>query len=311
MKIRRVSDILEAARTSGRRWTLSVAGAEEDSILCAAAGARDRGFAHALLVGDPDRIAKSAARAGVALAEDVTIVAARGEKETVERSAELVHEGRADVLVKGLVSTGIFLKAALHHELGLRSDRLLSHVGVFEDPVSGRLTLLTDAGVNIAPNVYRKVRIVRNAVAVARALGIERPRVALLAAIEKVNYPAMPATLDAVLVARIAASGAIPDAVVEGPFGLDNAVSSEAAEMKHVTGAVAGGADILVGPEIETANALYKALQIYCRVTFASVVVGARRPIAVPSRADSVETKLMSIALACLLSVESCTESLP
>jgi phosphate butyryltransferase len=161
--------------------------------------------------------------------------------------------------------------------------------------------LLTDAGINIAPNVHRKAQIVANAVAVAHRLGIERPRVALLAAIDTVQYPYMQATLDATLVSRIARA-TMPDAVVEGPFALDNAVSLKAAEKKDRKGEVAGCADILCAPEIETANVLYKSLQTFCGLTLASAVVGARSPIAVPSRTDSAQTKLMSIALACLLS---------
>ena len=149
----------------------------------------------------------------------------------------------------------------------------------------------------------------QNAVDVAHALGIAEPKVAMLAAVESLNYPAMPATLDAALVARIAASGAIPNAIVEGPFALDNVVSPTAADKKKLGGRVAGCADILCGPEIETANVLYKALQTFCGVTFASVVVGASKPIAVPSRVDSMQTKLMSIALACLLSGKPCTTS--
>jgi phosphate butyryltransferase len=174
-------------------------------------------------------------------------------------------------------------------------------VAVFNDPVSGRLLLLTDAGVNISPNIYRKIRIVKNAVQVARSLGIETPRVALLAAIDTLNYPAMQATLDAALVSKMARDGMVEDAFVEGPFALDNAVSPDAAKKKGIGGEVAGRADILVAQEIETANVLYKSLQFFSNVTFASVVVGASSPIAVPSRVDSPSTKLMSVALTCLL----------
>jgi phosphate butyryltransferase len=270
--------------------------------LAAVTRARDLGLAEATFFGDPRLAGEAARRIGADIEGGCRFVPTRGEADTVAQSAACVHEGRADVLVKGLVPTSGLIRAVLHHELGLRSHRLLSHVGVFNDPVSGRLLLITDAGINIAPNVDRKVRIVRNAVAVARVLGIAEPRVAMLAAVDALNYPAMQATLDAALVARIAASGAIPGAIVEGPFALDNAVSPAAAQRKNRGGRVAGRADILCGPEIETANVLYKALQIFCGATFASVVVGASRPIAVPSRADSADTKLMSIALACLLS---------
>jgi phosphate butyryltransferase len=301
-RIQKVSDILDAAAASGRTWRLSVAGAHEESVLTAVSRACEMGFAAATLFGDPAAIRRTADKAGVALGAAFTIVETKDDRETVAKSAEHVRGGHADVLVKGLVQTSSLIRAVLQHELGLRSTRLLSHIGVFNDPVSRRLMLITDAGINIAPNVHRKVQIVRNAVAVARVLGVEEPRVAMLAAVDTLNYPAMQATLDAALVSRIAASGVIPDAVVEGPFALDNAVSPPAAEKKTRKGKVAGCADILCCPEIETANVLYKALQIFCGVTFASVVVGASIPIAVPSRVDSADTKLMSVALACLLS---------
>ena len=309
MIIQSVSDILAAARTSGRRWTLSVAAPHEESVLAAVARACELGFAEAVLFGHREKIEETAGKIGLNLGERITLAETKDDRETVEKSAACVHEGRADVLVKGLIPTASLIRAVLQRELGLRSDRLLSHVGVFEDPVSRRLMLLTDAGINIAPNVYRKVRIVKNAVAVARALGVVKPRVAMLAAVDTLNHPSMPATLDAPLVAKMAADGVIPAAFVEGPFALDNAVSQAAAEKKTRKGEVAGRADILCAPEIETANVLYKALQIFCGVTFASVVVGAGKPLAVPSRADSADTKLMSIALACLLSGGLCSGS--
>lgn len=310
MSNRRVQDILDEAKASGATWTLSVAAPHDESVLGSVTQACAMGFTRAVLFGNPELIERAAAQSGTRLEADrFTIVETKDDAATVQESARCVHEGRADVLVKGIVPTSLLMRAVLNHEIGLRSNRFLSHVGVFNDPANGRLMLLTDAGINIAPNVHRKVQIVRNAVAVARALGIVEPRVAMLAAVETLNYPAMPATLEAALVARIAASGVIPDAVVEGPFALDNAISQMSADKKKLAGRVAGCADILVGPEIETANALYKAFQVYCGVTFASVVVGASKPIAVPSRADSPASKLMSIALACLLSGAPCSKS--
>ena len=310
MNIRRVEDLLGAAQAAGHRWRLSVAAPHDASVFGAVAQACDLGFAEAVLFGQRDAMARAARDSGADLRDaHYTIVETADDTATAREAARCAHEGRADVLVKGLTPTGMLLRAVLSHEVGLRSSRLLSHIGVFNEPTSGRLMLLTDAGVNIAPNVHRKVQIVRNAVAVARAMGIAHPRVAMLAATETLNYPAMPATLDAVLVSRIASSGAVPDASVEGPFALDNAVSPASADKKRIAGDVAGRADILCAPEIETANVLYKALQIYCSVTFASVVVGASRPIAVPSRVDSLQSKLMSLALACLLSGNPCTAS--
>ncbi len=301
-EIKLVGDILQAARARGREWMLSVNAPHDEAILKAVTGACEEGFARALLFGDPVRIEKTAAAAGVGLGDRITIVSRPDAKEAIDESVEAVHDGRAEILVKGLVPTSSLIRALLHKELGLRSGRFLSHVAVFDAPVYNRLMLLTDAGINITPNVQRKVQIVQNAVRVARRLGMERPKVAMLAAVDTLRYPAMQATLDAALVSRIAKSGVIPDAVVEGPFALDNAISVEAAELKEKKGEVAGRADILVAPEIETGNVLYKSLQAFCGTTYASVVVGADKPVAVPSRVDSPESMLASIALACVLS---------
>ncbi|MFW6151904.1 MAG: phosphate acyltransferase, partial [Verrucomicrobiota bacterium] len=229
------------------------------------------------------------------------ITECESEVSAAQAAAAYTRKGKADVLVKGCIPTSTLIRAVLSRERGIRADRLLSHVAVFNDPVSGRLMFLTDAGVNIAPNIYRKVRIVKNAVAVAKRLGCERPKVALLAAVDKLNYPAMPATLDAALVTKMAGSGMVSEADVEGPFALDNAMSKESADKKNKRGVVAGLADVLVAPEIETANVLYKALQFFSQATFASAVVGASSPIAVPSRVDSMTTKMMSIMLSCFL----------
>jgi phosphate butyryltransferase len=299
--IRNVADIIEAAAARKKKWRISVAAPYEVALVQALDNARSTGIAKAVLFGDRARIKEACVKAGVTIGQDFTVVHSGSDAEAIAASVQAVHEGPADFIIKGLVPTSALLRAVLEKESGLRSGRLLSHVAVFDEPTGGRLMLLTDAGINIKPNVHRKLEIVKNAVAVAKAIGIVNPRVAMLAAVDTLNYPAMPATLEAALVSRIASSGIIPDAVVEGPFSLDDAVSSHAAETKSAKGAVAGRADILCAPEIETANVLYKALQIFSKVTFASVVVGARKPLAVPSRSDTAESKLASIALACLL----------
>jgi len=301
MNIRHVTDLFDEAKRSGRTWVLSVAAPYEPDVLDAIRLASEGGFVKAILFGNEERIRAAAQQAALPLGSAIELVPSENDRETVRAATDCVQEGRAQILVKGLVPTSALFRAVLSKEFGLRSDRLLSHVAVFNCPMTGRLMFLTDAGINIAPNVHRKVQIVRNAVDVARRLGVEQPRVALLAAVDTLNYPAMQATLDAALVSRIARSGVVPNAIIEGPFALDNAVSELAAKKKKRGGRVAGHADILCAPEIETANVLYKALQSFCGSTLAGAVVGARSPIAVPSRADTAESKLMSIALACLL----------
>jgi len=301
MKIGNVANLPEVARASAKTWRLCVAGPHDDATLDAVLSARRLGFVEPILFGDINTIESIAERLGEPLSPDIAIIETKDDNDTVRQSAKFMTENKADVLMKGLVSTGALMRAIIHSGTG--PTGFVSHVAVFNEPGTGRLMLMSDGGINIAPNIARKVSIVKNAVAVARALGIERPRVAMLAAVEDLKYPSMPATLDAVLVSRIAASGDIPDAVVEGPFGLDNAISCASAETKGLEGReVAGRADILIVPEIETGNVFYKCLEIYCGVVFAGVVVGVGNPIAVSSRADSASTKLVSVALACLLS---------
>ncbi len=301
MKIKTVSDILEAAKASGKTWRISVAAAHDEPVLKSVAEAVEAGFVTALLYGDEQKIRNLAEEQGITLGDGFTIIPTSTKQETVTKAVDAVEEGRADVLVKGIVATASLLRAVLNKELGLRSGQLLSHVAVFYAPVYNRLMLLTDPAINITPNVHRKVLIVRNAIKVAQRLGIEQPRVAMLASVDTLNYPAMEATLDAALVAKIIRSTEKTNAVVDGPFALDNAICSDAVSKKARRGKVAGRANILCAPEIETANVLYKSLQCFAQVTFAGVVIGARRPLAVSSRADSCETKLASIALACLM----------
>jgi phosphate butyryltransferase len=307
MKIERVCDIPELARSSGRKWVLCAAAPHDPYTVEAIVTAHNLGFARLIAVGNRSEMENAAREAGVEFPTDFRVVETSDDHETAHTCADLLSRNEADVLVKGLISTSTMMRVVMHSESGSPEGGFVSHVSVYNEPGSGRLMFLTDAAINIAPNVYRKVEIVRNAVRVARALGIERPKVAMLAAVEELKYPSMPATLDAVLVSKIASSGVIPDAVVEGPFGLDNAISPAAAELKHLAGrSVAGHADILVMPELVSANIFYKALQAYCGVTFAGVVVGTCKPIALTSRADPAAIKLASLSLACLLAGESC-----
>jgi phosphate butyryltransferase len=225
----------------------------------------------------------------------------------VARAVRMYREGAVSIIMKGLVSTAVVLKAVLNKETGVPPvSGILSHVTVFEAPDKDRLMLLTDAGVNIRPNLQRKADILRNALHVARRLGMDCPRAAMLAATEKVNYPAMPATLDADVISKMAAQGQFGRCLVYGPLALDLAISPQAAATKGVNHPVAGHADILCAPDIESGNMLYKALSVLHGATLASVVVGSRVPVVVPSRSDSAESKFHSIALAAFLAVDSC-----
>jgi phosphate butyryltransferase len=212
-----------------------------------------------------------------------------------------VRSGEAQMLMKGLVSTGTFLKGILNKEFGLRDRPLLSHVAVFEAADPERLVIFTDVAMNIAPDLAQKVQILENAVDLAHRLGIERPKVAVIAAVETVNAE-MPATLEAAALAKMADRGQIKGCLVDGPLALDNALSVEAARHKGIVSPVAGVADVLLLPDIEAGNVLSKMIGLVAKCPLAAVIVGASAPVVLTSRADSDETKFNSIALAAAIS---------
>ncbi|MCX7022279.1 MAG: bifunctional enoyl-CoA hydratase/phosphate acetyltransferase, partial [bacterium] len=218
--------------------------------------------------------------------------------DAAETAASLVGAGRSAVLRKGSVSSKAYLRAVLNEANGLRTGRLLSHVMVAAVPAYHKLLFLTDAALNIAPTLAEKADIVRNAVDVARILGVARPKVAALAAVEKVNLPDMPATGDAAALAVMARRGQLGDCIVDGPLAFDNAISKESARIKGIESEVAGDADVLLCPDIESANILYKCLVYFSGAEAGAVIVGAAAPVVLTSRADDALTKYLSIVTA-------------
>ena len=287
--IRRVKD--EPSRR------IALAGADDPMALEAVELAHREGLIEATLVGDPAAIRASAADLGVDL-EPFEIVPSADAAGT---AASLVGGGKADVLMKGSVSSKAYLRAVLNEDNGLRTGRLLSHVMVAAVPAYPKLVFLTDAAFNIAPTLSEKVDIVRNAAATARSLGVARPKVAVLAAVEKVNLPDMPATGDAAALAVMARRGQLGDCVVDGPLAFDNAVSKESARIKGISSEVAGDADVLLCPDIESANILYKCFIYFSGARAGAVIVGAAAPVVLPSRADDAMTKYLSIVTAMAL----------
>ncbi len=275
---------------------LSVAGSDNAETLLAVAKAHEENIAEALLFGDSEATKRLADEAGVDLAPFELVEAPA--KQAAERAADAVAAGDADALMKGGVSTRAFLKAVLAEDNRLRTGRLLSHVMIAEIPAYHKLLLLSDAAMNIAPDLAEKADILKNACDVARKLGIERPGVAALAAVEKVNLPAMPCTGDAAALALMSRRGQLGDCVVDGPLAFDNAVSKESARIKKIESVVAGDADVLIAPDIEAANVLYKCLNFFAGARSAALIVGAAAPVILPSRADSPQTKFLSIAAA-------------
>lgn len=292
---------------------VAIAAPEDREVLLAVRDAVQAGIVRPYLVGDAGRIAAVAAKEGIDLgqlkAEMVDLPSSQGgAAEAARRAVELVRHGQAEVLVKGKLDTADLLRAVLDRDGGLRTGHLLSHVGLFEMPGFDRLLYITDGGVVLFPTLQQKLEIVVNAVGVAHALGLEEPKVAVLAAAEVVNAE-VPATVDAAVLAKMADRGQITGALVDGPFGLDNAVSVAAAETKGIRGSVAGRADILLVPSVEAGNLMAKVITFLAGGRMAGIVVGASVPIVITSRADPHQGKLVSMALGAVLSRASVIQS--
>lgn len=287
------------SRAAGHPVRLALAAAAEDDSLAAVTEAARLGIVMPILVGNEAAIRRVAAEGEIDITgcEIVHVEHDEDGNRTATTAVKLVSSGRADMLMKGLVDTSVLLKAILDRDTGLRNGDVLSHLALFEIEDFDRPLFLTDAAMNIAPDVDAKQAIIENAVAFMHLIGYERPAVALLAAKEKVS-PKMQATVDAWELVERHQQGAMGGCLVDGPFALDNAVSQEAAATKGIRSPIAGLADLLVAPQIESGNVLYKALTFLARSRSAGVIVGARAPIVLTSRADSSRTKLDSIALA-------------
>lgn len=229
----------------------------------------------------------------------LTIEHAASNEETALGAVKAVSSGGAHVVMKGNLPTAVILKAVLNKEFGLRTGKVLSHVAAFEVPSFDKLFFVTDAAMNIAPDLKAKTEIIENTVQVARACGLEQPVVAPLAAVETIN-PAMQPTLDAASLVLMNQRGQIKNCVVDGPLALDNAISIEAAKQKGLTGITAGKADILLVPDIESGNILYKSLIYFAKAKVGAIIQGAKAPVVLTSRADSAESKVYSLALAIL-----------
>ena len=289
-----------AAALSTRRVAVAVATGPE--TLKAAVLARTGDLADPILVGPPVEIAELPASLG-ADPDSFDIVPAERPESAVARSVSLVRDGEADMLLKGAISTSSLMRAVLHPELGLRTDRLLSDVFVFDfasDP-EARIVGITDGGVIPRPTLEQKEQILRNAVEAFHALGLQEPKVALLAAVESVSE-AFPSTREAAELARRFSNGDCSDCLVDGPLAVDLALSHEAARLKGYESPVAGAADVLLFPELESANMAAKSVEYVAPLEPAHCILGARAPVLIPSRSETAGARLMSIAFGALLS---------
>lgn len=293
--------IKEVKRRSKKN--IAIAGADGADILQAASNAHQQGLADAILIGKKQKIVEISEENQVDISA-FDIVNANSENQAVIRAIQMVREGLADTMMKGTCSTATLLKGVLDREHGVRTGKLLSHVAVLELPKHKyhKLLFMSDGGMNISPNTEAKVAIIENALNTARSFKIRKPKVAIITAVEKVNYSAMPCTVDAAILTKMAERGQIKNCIIDGPLALDNAISKKACEIKGIKSPINGEADILIMPDIESGNIFYKALNFLGECRTAGIVVGAKVPIIVASRSDTEENKFLSIALALMAS---------
>jgi phosphate butyryltransferase len=283
----------EAALRGPKR--VAIVGADQRQTLAAITKAHEANLAESVLIGDTTRMRRIVREEGLTL-PPAEIITEADTRRAAEIAVQLVNEARVDLVMNGRALPVDLMVAALDREKGLRLGRLISDVSVFEIPGFERLVFVSDMAIVVSPNLAQKAAIVQNAVGVAQELGIETPRVAILAATEMVN-PDLPANLDAANLAKMGDRGQIRNAIIDGPLAMDNAISLEAAERKGIRSPVAGRADILIAPDVESANILAKAIVYFAKGKMAGVVVGAKCPLVMPSRSDPPEQKLVSLAL--------------
>jgi phosphotransacetylase len=271
----------------------------EQTALEGAIEAAERGLISPILVGPAARLKETAAKAGINLG-NARIVDVPHSHAAATKAVELVRQGEAELLMKGSLHTDELLGAVVARETGLRTGRRISHVFLMDVPTYHKVLVVTDAAINIAPTLEDKVDICQNAIDLAIALGVERPKVAVLAAVETVSSK-MQATLDAAALCKMADRGQITGGIIDGPLAFDNAISKDAARIKGITSEVAGDPDILLVPDLESGNMLAKQLTFLANADSAGLVLGARVPIILTSRADSVRSRIASCAVGALV----------
>jgi phosphate acetyltransferase len=298
LKHQKFERLVAAAQQHGPAAT-AIAHPCDQVSLESAVEARKMKLIEPILVGPKGKIAKAASDAGIDLG-DMEIVDAEHSVDAARKAVGLVREGRAEALMKGSLHTDELMSAVVARETGLRTGRRISHCFIMDVPGHEDALIITDAAVNIAPDLKTKVDIVQNAIGLAHALGQAEPLVAILSAMETIN-PDVPSTLEAAALCKMADRGQITGGILDGPLALDNAISPAAAAVKKIASPVAGKANILVVPDLEAGNMLAKSLSFLADADAAGIVLGARVPIILTSRADSLLTRLASCAVALLL----------
>lgn len=296
--IRNFNELIEAAKNK-KKMKLIVAVAQDDDILKAVYEAKKMELVDPILVGDEAQIKDIMSGLGID-SRDYEIINESDVVRAAHKAVELVSLGKGDFLMKGIVQTSDIMRAVLDKKIGLRTRNLISHVMVYEVPAYEKLIYLTDGGMNVAPSLAQKVQILENAVTVCKAMGLEKIYAACLAGAETVN-PKIPATVDAKEIADMKEKWDSMGVIVNGPVALDLAISKEACAHKKYTAEGGGNADIMLVPYYEVGNAMGKALTYFANAKSAGVIMGASCPIVLVSRADTSETKLLSIALGSII----------
>ncbi|HMK54337.1 MAG TPA: bifunctional enoyl-CoA hydratase/phosphate acetyltransferase [Methanobacteriaceae archaeon] len=296
--IKKFKEVLENVKARPKKQ-LAVAVAQDLTVLYAVKKADEQEIADYILVGDKKKILEIADDAGIKINEE-KIYDEPYNLKAIAKAVKLVSCNRADILMKGHVHTDDFLRGILNRDYGLRTGKIMSHVNILESEALDRLLFVTDGGMNIAPDLDTKTSIILNAIYLAEIFGINDPKVAVTTAVELAN-PKMPSTTDAAVLAKMSQRGQFSGKTIDGPFALDNAVNLWAAQHKHISSPVAGKADIIVVPNIEAGNMLAKAHVYLTGGSLAGVVVGARAPVVLTSRADTPQSKLYSIATAVMM----------
>jgi len=293
--IHKMSDLVEMAKLKKTR-RMAVAAAADKPVLMAVKEAMEAGIIIPVLIGNKEEIITLSKEIDFEL-DDIEIIDEKSPSKSARIAVKMVRENRAEILMKGLVSSGDYLKAILDKENGLRSGATLSHLAFFESPFYHKLLAVTDAAMNVEPEFNDKIAMLKNAVVAFHKLGIENPKVAVVGAVETVNYKMKPST-EAALLTMMNKRGQIKGCIVDGPLAIDNAVSKEAAEHKGIKSPVAGDVDLILTPDIYSGNILYKSLNFLGGAMSAAVIMGATVPVVLTSRSDTDKSKLMSIALA-------------
>jgi phosphate butyryltransferase len=293
--IKTLKELIEMAKAKTTR-RIAVAAAADMPVLKAIQDAMNEGIIVPILIGEEAKIIEMAKEINFSL-QNIEVIDESNPGRAAQIAVKKVRDGEAEILMKGLVSSGSYLKAVLDKEKGLRSGDTLSHLAFFESPYYHKLIAVTDAAMNVEPEFNDKVAMINNAITAFHKLGITTPKIAVIGAVESVNYKMEPST-HAALITMMNKRNQIKGCIIDGPLALDNAVSKEAAEHKGIDSPVAGDVDLLVTPDIYSGNVLYKSLNFLGGAAAAAVIMGAKVPVVLTSRSDTDKSKLMSIALA-------------